>query len=136
MKPKKNGRPARAKQKKEKYRILLLDEDSHSRLLHQHCFRKTGAELIAVKSVFGLLRQLLRNQPDLIILEYHLRGRNYYSLISCVKTLACHVPLVVQSTQGLEENRQKCAELGCDAYFVKPLDWRRYLQKVMELLDC
>ncbi len=134
MKSKKNGRPARMHTHKEKIQILLLDEDKHSRLLHQHHFGKGGCELTAVKSVFGLLRQILNKSWDLLILEYHLKGRNLYSLIGCVKTLTNNTPVVIQSSQGLPEDQQHCFEQGCELYFVKPLVWPEYLGAVLGLL--
>ncbi len=134
MESKMNGRPAHVNTSQENYCILLLDEDKHSRLLHQHHFGKKGCELTTVKSIFGLLRQLLSKSFDLVILEVHLKGRNYYSLIGCVKTLSKQAPLVVQSSQGLPEDRQKCFEQGCDLYFLKPLSWPIYLAGVLELL--
>ncbi|MCF8397192.1 MAG: response regulator [Bacteroidales bacterium] len=131
MKSYKNGRPARMP---EEYTVLLLDADKHSRMLHAWYFKKLPVRLIAVRSPFGLLRHLLSRPTDLVILEIHMKGKNYYSLISAIKRLPAKIPVIVQSTQGLEENKQQCFARGCDVYFVKPLPWEAYRAKVMELL--
>jgi CheY-like chemotaxis protein len=74
-------------------------------------------------------------QPDLVLLDIQLPGRDGYALLKELKTLpelACKV--VALTAHALEEDRARARDAGFDGYITKPIDVRTFPAEVAKYL--
>ena len=75
-------------------------------------------------------------RPDLILLDLHLGGRDGAEVLNLLKQDAyiSSVPVVIVSADATHEQVQRLLTMGATAYLTKPLDVKRFVQLVEELL--
>ena len=82
------------------------------------------------------LRQLASESIDFILTDINMPIMDGLKLISILRSTPStrHLPVVIISTEGAEEDRLRGLSLGADAYITKPLDSRALLDTVEEVL--
>src|SRR5438046_2186185 len=67
----------------------------------------------------GLARLRFEN-PDVVVLDLMLPGRDGWSVIEAARAEGIGTPIVVVSARGTEHDRVHALEIGADDYLVKP----------------
>ena len=82
------------------------------------------------------LRKLQNDTVDIIVTDINMPMMDGLKLIGMVRKDARHkdVPIIVVTTEGAIEDRERGLALGADAYLVKPIDASAVVAKVVELL--
>jgi two-component system chemotaxis response regulator CheY len=82
------------------------------------------------------LRKLQNDTVDIIVTDINMPMMDGLKLIGMVRKDARHkdVPIIVVTTEGAIEDRERGLALGADAYLVKPIDASAVVAKVEELL--
>ena len=82
------------------------------------------------------LRKLQNDTVDIIVTDINMPMMDGLKLIGMVRKDARHkdVPIIVVTTEGAIEDRERGLALGADAYLVKPIDASAVVAKVQELL--
>ena len=82
------------------------------------------------------LRKLASNKYDVILTDINMPIRDGLKLVKRVRTDPIHkdTPIVVITTEGSEEDRQRAIALGANAYITKPIQAPQVIAKVKELL--
>ena len=82
------------------------------------------------------LRKLQSETVDIIVTDINMPMMDGLKLIGMVRKDARHkdVPIIVVTTEGASEDRERGLALGADAYLVKPIDASAVVAKVEELL--
>ena len=95
-----------------------------------------GFEITAVENGLQALRVLPSENFDLIVTDINMPMMDGLKLIGMVRKDARHkdVPIIVVTTEGAIEDRERGLALGADAYLVKPIDASAVVAKVEELL--
>jgi len=99
-------------------------------LLHQHYEMRTAANgyeaLIAAEEL----------HPDLIITDLMMPEMDGYELCNRLHNseLTCHIPIVVVSARGEDEDRIRALENGADAYLQKPFNAEELMAHVERLI--
>jgi two-component system chemotaxis response regulator CheY len=104
--------------------ILVVDD---SALIHQMykmtLMRYKSTILIAKDGQAGL--DLLAQHPDicLVLLDINMPVMGGLEFLKKVKELGkySHIPIIIQSTEGSEENTKRGLELGAAGYVTKPI---------------
>ncbi len=96
-----------------------------------------SVKISEASSGFEALRQLPREQYDLVVTDINMPDINGLELVSFVRSNEAYrdVPLLIVSTEGSERDREKGLQLGADAYLVKPFDPEELRETVRTLLD-
>jgi len=94
-------------------------------------------KLIEADNGFDALRILPREPVDLVITDINMPEINGLELVSFVKGHDAyrHIPLLIVSTEGSDQDREKGMRLGADAYLVKPFESETLRDVALELLD-
>lgn len=111
-----------------KYLILIIeDNDDISRTLTM-MLKNEGYEVSqAFSGTEG--RLLLKEKPDLILLDLMLPGMSGEKLLSEIRTES-DVPVVVMSGKAALENKLEVLDSGADDYLVKPFEYPELLARV------
>ena len=83
------------------------------------------------------LRKLAGNKYDIILTDINMPIMDGLKLVKRVRTDPMHkdTPIVVITTEGSEEDRQRAIALGANAYITKPIQAPQVIAKVKELLQ-
>jgi len=74
--------------------------------------------------------------PALILLDLNLPGRDGCYVLAEVRRMPVYqaTPVVILSGSGRQEDKQRCFQLGADAYVQKPVDWDTYLDRIHAIM--
>ena len=82
------------------------------------------------------LRKLASARFDLIVTDINMPIMDGLKLIRRVRTDPIHkdTPIIVITTEGSQEDRNRALQLGANAYITKPIQAPQVIAKVKELL--
>ncbi len=82
------------------------------------------------------LRKLAGKRHDIILTDINMPIMDGLKLVKRVRTDPMHkdTPIVVITTEGSDEDRQRAIALGANAYITKPIQAPQVIAKVKELL--
>jgi two-component system chemotaxis response regulator CheY len=82
------------------------------------------------------MRKLATARFDLIITDINMPIMDGLKLVKRVRTDPAHkdTPIIVITTEGSQEDRQRALALGANAYITKPIQAPQVIAKVKELL--
>ena len=99
--------------------------------------RIPGLACIEAEDGVDALRKLQVETFDIIVTDINMPMMDGLKLIGMVRKDERHkaVPIIVVTTEGASEDRERGLSLGADAYLVKPIDASAVVAKVEELLN-
>ncbi|MEM9068136.1 MAG: response regulator [Myxococcota bacterium] len=83
------------------------------------------------------LRKLAQGKFDLIITDINMPIMDGLKLVKRIRSDDVHrdVPIIIITTEGSQEDRQRAMALGATAYITKPIQAPQVIAKVKELLS-
>ena len=83
------------------------------------------------------LRKLAQGKFDLIITDINMPIMDGLKLVQRIRSDETHkdVPIIIITTEGSQEDRQRAMALGATAYITKPIQAPQVIAKVKELLS-
>ena len=117
----------------EKQKILIVDDDEDiseliSLYLVKECFDTERAE-----DGDAALRLFNEYQPDLILLDIMLPGKDGYDICREIRKTS-KVPIIMLSAKGEIFDKVLGLELGADDYMIKPFDSKELVARVKAVL--
>jgi DNA-binding response OmpR family regulator len=101
-------------------RILIIDDEESILDVLTECFTEENFEvktLLAVNDVIGVVKEFA---PDVVIVDYLLRGLNGGELCHEIKMSNPSVPVVIIS--AFPKHTLSLARYDCDLFIAKPFD--------------
>ena len=82
------------------------------------------------------LKRLASERFDIIITDINMPIMDGLKLVRRIRSDEAlkHIPIVIITTEGAEEDRQRALALGANAYITKPIQAPQVIAKVKELL--
>ncbi len=114
--------------------ILLADDSPHAQRMGERILREEGFEVVSLTNGETALLRLDDVDPDLVIADVFLPGRNGFELCRHVKALHRHVRVIL--TAGLLEqfDEDEARRAGCDAILKKPFEASVVMQTIRPLI--
>lgn len=114
--------------------ILLADDSPHAQRMGERILREEGFEVVSLTNGETALLRLADVDPDLVIADVFLPGRNGFELCRHVKSLHRHVRVIL--TAGLLEqfDEDEARRAGCDAILKKPFEASVVMQTIRPLI--
>ncbi len=117
-------------------KILIIDTDPVNCELLRMLFKSTLATTDVKSGPVAILNYKHEiNSYELVILEVYLKGVNGIELLENIKKQDKSIPIVIYSVLNQSEIIEKCMELGCSVYLVKPDDVGRLLSVCDKVLS-
>jgi CheY-like chemotaxis protein len=116
--------------------ILLVEDNEMNRdMLSRRLIRKGFDVVMAVDGV-ECMQVLAEQKPDIILMDINLPGRDGYELTRDVKANPAtrSIPVIALTAHAMSGDRDKAIAAGCDDYDTKPVDFKRLLGKVQNLV--
>ncbi|MDW7670234.1 MAG: PAS domain S-box protein [Bacillota bacterium] len=117
-------------------RILVVENDEISRDLLERMCQKLGVQMDAARDGFDAIRKFGAVEYDLVIMDVQLPGISGIEVTSVIrsfeKKLGERTPIIGLSAHALQENRERCLEVGMNDYLSKPIDIETLNQVIQE----
>lgn len=122
----------------EKSTTFLVVEDSPTmrQLISFSLKRFKGAKIIEAVDGVDALKKLSGEQIDLILTDINMPVMDGLKLVSLVRQneQLKNIPIIIITTEGAEEDRERGLALGANAYISKPIQSSHLIKTIGELL--
>ena len=100
--------------------ILLADDSPHAQRMGERILREEGYQVVTLTDGETAMVRLADVDPDLVIADVFLPGRNGFELCRHIKTNQRHVRVIL--TAGLLEpfDEEEARRAGCDSAAASP----------------
>jgi len=114
-------------------KVLLIDDDrKHSELLKAY-LKQFGIALDCAGDADEGFRRLSRSDPDLLLLDVMLPGRDGFDICREVRQTS-RIPIIMLTARGDVVDRVSGLEIGADDYIGKPFEPRELLARIQTIL--
>jgi two-component system, OmpR family, KDP operon response regulator KdpE len=114
-------------------RVLVIDDEPPIRKLLRMGLTTQGYQILEAPNGKTAL-ELLKEAPDLIILDLGLPDVQGHDLLQTIRTRNESVPIVVLSSRGDEAGKVRALDLGADDYVTKPFGMDELLARMRAAL--
>jgi two-component system chemotaxis response regulator CheY len=122
----------------ERQRILIVEDSPTMRQLLVFALRRlSGVDLVEAQDGMDGLRKLSSSHFDLALIDINMPVMDGLKLIGLMRSEDAlkDVPVVVITTEGAEQDRERALRLGANEYLTKPIQANRVLAVVRGLLE-
>ncbi|NOY86160.1 MAG: response regulator [Deltaproteobacteria bacterium] len=117
--------------------LIIEDSPTMRQLIRFSIKRIPHAEIIEANDGLDGLKKLSSNQIDMILTDINMPIMDGLKLVSMVRGNDNYkdIPIVIITTEGAGEDRDRAMALGANAYVTKPIQSTSLLSTVKKLLD-
>jgi two-component system chemotaxis response regulator CheY len=119
------------------YSFLIIEDSPTMRQLIRFALNRIpGAEVIEASDGVDGLKKLSSSKVDLILTDINMPIMDGLKLVNLVRSNDSYkdIPIVIITTEGAQEDKERAMALGADAYITKPIQATSLLSTVKELL--
>lgn len=119
------------------YRILIIDDSPTMRQLLTFAVKRVaGVEVQEASDGVDGYKKLTGGRFDLVVADINMPVMDGLKLVSIIRSNPDYknIPIVMVTTEGGKEDREKALSLGANAYITKPIQAPHVLSIVKELL--
>lgn len=120
-----------------RHRILIVEDSPTMRQLLSFALKRIpGAEIVEARDGMDGLRKVTSDHFDLALVDINMPVMDGLKLIHLIRDEQSleAMPIVVITTEGADEDRQRAMALGADEYLTKPVQAPRVLAVAKALL--
>jgi len=110
-------------------KVLLVDDDEKLRKLVTEYLEGYGYQVTALPDGLSVLRTILAESPDIIILDIMLPKKDGLDVLKEIR-LKYSIPVIMLTAKGDDADRIVGLELGADDYIPKPFNPRELLARI------
>jgi CheY-like chemotaxis protein len=116
--------------------ILLVEDNEMNRDMLSRRLKKKGFEVAMAFDGKQGVEMAQAQSPDLILLDMSLPVMDGWEAAGILKSNAStsSIPIIALTAHAMAGDKEKALEAGCDDYDTKPIDFKRLLSKIGELL--
>ena len=116
-------------------RILIVEDNPDNMKLFRALLALKGHTVTALQSGDGLLEALTQNQPELVLMDIQLPGKDGYALLQEIRGSPWAALRVVALTaHAMSGDRERAREAGFDDYITKPIEISEFPEQVARAL--
>jgi two-component system chemotaxis response regulator CheY len=118
-------------------RILIVEDSPTMRQLLVFALRRMkNVDIVEAQDGMDGLRKVSSDHFDLALIDINMPVMDGLKLISLIRgeDSLCGIPIVVITTEGAQEDRERALSLGANEYLTKPIQANHVLTVVKSLL--
>jgi DNA-binding response OmpR family regulator len=110
--------------------ILAVDDSAFILGILKNILIEAGYKLTCVTSSADALRYLLKNRPDLFILDIEMPQINGYELAEKIREVGQSAPIIFLTANSTKEYLIKAVSSGAVDFIVKPINKEHVLSRI------
>jgi two-component system chemotaxis response regulator CheY len=121
----------------ERKRILIVEDSPTMRQLLSFALRRLkDVDIVEAQDGMDGLRKVTSDHFDLALIDINMPVMDGLKLISLIRSeeSLSGIPIVVVTTEGAKEDRERALSLGANEYLTKPIQANRVLSVAKSLL--
>jgi CheY-like chemotaxis protein len=118
-----------------KKKVLITDDDPINRIVLRKLLNQLhpNLEIVEVKNGKEAVMAFIDNRFDLVFMDCDMPVMGGLSATKSIRRVMCeNVPIIAMTSTAQANPRDKCLEVGMDAYLTKPL-MRHAIKEVLEI---
>jgi two-component system cell cycle response regulator DivK len=116
-------------------RILIVEDSPDNMKLFRTLLTLKGHEVTGLPGGEGLLDTIARTEPELILMDIQLPGKDGYALLAEVRGSAhADLRVLALTAHAMSGDRERALQAGFDGYITKPIDIRSFPDLVKRAL--
>jgi len=122
----------------ENLRFLIVEDSPTMRQLISFSLKRfKGCKIIEAVDGVDALKKLQAEEVDMILTDINMPVMDGLKLVTLVKSnpRLRDIPIVIITTEGAQEDRDKGLQLGAEAYVSKPIQSSGLLKIITEILE-
>ena len=122
----------------ENLRFLIVEDSPTMRQLISFSLKRfKGCKIVEAVDGVDALKKLQGEEVDMILTDINMPVMDGLKLVTLVKQnpKLRDIPIVIITTEGAQEDRDKGLSLGADAYISKPIQSSGLLKIITEILE-
>ena len=118
-------------------KVLVVEDEPASLKLAGLVLSAGGCEVTEAEAVDRAVQEILRSEPEVILLDMALPGINGLILARALKADPEKRHIVIIAVTAFPErfSREAAFAAGCDAYIVKPINTRKLTEQVANVVN-
>jgi two-component system chemotaxis response regulator CheY len=120
------------------YKVLVVEDSPTMRQLIVFALKRLrGLNIVEANDGVDGLKKLTGDKFDLIITDINMPIMNGLKLVGLVRRDPAYqkTPIVIVTTEGAEEDRERALALGANEYITKPVQTTKLLEVTRRLLN-
>jgi len=114
--------------------ILLIEDEPGIRMAVKDELEFEGFQVHLAEDGLTGFESILRNPPDLIVLDLMLPGKNGFEICREVRQRGIATPVIVLTARGQEADKIRGLQLGADDYITKPFSLAELVARIRAVL--
>ena len=116
--------------------IWCVEDDASIRDIEVYALNSTGLQARGFENGNAFWEALQQEQPDLVLMDVMLPGRDGMELLQAMKASAQfrEIPVIMATAKGTEYDKIQGLDLGADDYLVKPFGMMEMVSRVKAVL--
>jgi two-component system chemotaxis response regulator CheY len=122
---------------KKEYKVLIVEDSPTMRQLLSFILKRIkGVNVVEAKDGVDALKKMSVNKFDLVITDINMPIMDGLKLVNLIRKDDIHknVPIIIVTTEGGQEDKERAMALGANAYITKPIQSTHVLDIVKQYL--
>lgn len=117
--------------------LIVEDSPTMRQLLSFSLKRFKGCKIIEAIDGVDALKKLASERVDIVLADINMPVMDGLKLITIIRQnpKMKELPIIIITTEGAEEDRQRGLKLGANAYITKPVQANHLLKTITDLLN-
>ena len=117
-------------------KVLLVEDDDTIRPMMARRLTLRGFEVTAVSTGEEAVAAARAERPGVVVMDLRLPGMSGWEAASAIRadSATSIVPLVALTAHVSADDREQARTLGCESFFLKPVDFQALVQRLEELM--
>jgi CheY-like chemotaxis protein len=115
-------------------KILVADDDTVMLGLLRTLMKLEGHEIVTVTRPEEILPAIEKENPTLVLMDYHLAGGNSIDVLSLLKSNHDLQKIPVLVTSGMDRQTE-CLKAGADGFILKPFRPSQLIDTIRDIVE-
>jgi signal transduction histidine kinase len=114
--------------------VFIAEDDEKSYYYLTELLKPAGLKIKRATNGKELLAMLNTEVPDLVLLDIYMPEMNGFEALEVIQKSWPELPVIAQTAYAMENERNKCFELGCRGYISKPFKKEKLFATIHQVL--
>ncbi len=117
-------------------KILIVEDNEENWDVLSRRLRRRGFDIVLAHDGEQAIVSALAESPDLILMDMNMPKLDGWEATRRIRAepATCSIPVIALTAHGMEGDREKAIEAGCDDHHAKPFELPRLLAQIDALL--